>query len=387
MNKGRTIFSQIMDFFPHAVFQECVARYSGDRRMRSFSCHDQFCVLAFAQITYRESLRDIEACLRAMSSKLYHMGIRGGVSRSTLADAIERRDWRIYQDFALVLIERARLLYADEPAGVELSETIYALDSTTIDLCMSMFPWAQFRRKKSAVKLHTLLDIRGAIPAFIHISTGKMHDVKMLDMLSFEARAFYVFDKAYVDYERLYRIEREKAFFVTRERDDAVFRRQTSFPVDRTTGLRCDQRVRTKGFYQRKDYPVTLRRVGFRDPETRNRYVFLTNNFELPALTICELYKLRWQVELFFKWIKQHLRIKRFYGTSENAVKTQIWTAVATYVLIAIARKELRLDHSLHTLLQVFSLTIFEKIPIFQVFLDHNYTLPNDDEYKQLILF
>jgi transposase len=387
MNSGRTIFSQIMDVFPHAEFQKCVARYNGDRRTRSFSCHDQFMVMAFAQLTFRESLRDVEVCLRAMGGKLYHMGIRGKVSRSTLADANERRDWKLFRDFAMVLIKRARALYAGEPLAVELDSTVYAFDSTTIDLCLSMFPWAHFRKTKSAVKLHTLLDLRGSIPAFLQVSEGNMHDTRALDDLIPEAGAFYLLDRGYLDYERLYRLHCARAFFVTRARNSQRFRRQTSWAVDKTTGLRCDQRVTPRNYYPTHFYPEHLRRIGFVDAQKGTRYVFLTNNFTLPALTIADLYRCRWQVEIFFKWIKQHLRIKAFYGTSINAVKTQIWIAMATYLLIAILKKQLHLKAELHTLLQVFSLTLFEKIGIFEA-LSHDFcTLPEDNDRRQLTLF
>jgi transposase len=387
MNRGRTIFSQIMDVFPHAEFQKCVARYKGDRRTRSFSCHDQFMVMAFAQLTFRESLRDIEVCLQAMSGKLYHMGIRGNVSRTTLADANERRDWRLFRDFALVLAQRARALYANEPLAVALDNTIYAFDSTTIDLCLSMFPWARFRRAKGAVKLHTLLDLRGSIPAFLLVSEGRMNDVRALDAITPEVGAFYLMDRGYVDYERLYHLHSARAFFVTRAKATHRFRRQSSSPVDKTQGLRCDQRVTPRNHYPALYYPEHLRRISFVDTDKATRYIFLTNNFKLPALTIAELYRCRWQVETFFKWIKQHLRIKAFYGTSINAVKTQIWTAMATYLLIAILKKQLHLESELHTLLQVFSLTLFEKIPVFEA-VSHDFcTLPEDDDRRQLTLF
>lgn len=387
MNRGRTIFSQIMDVFPHAEFQKCVARYNGDRRTRSFSCHDQFMVMAFAQLTFRESLRDVEVCLRAMGGKLYHMGIRGKVSRSTLADANERRDWKLFRDFAMVLIKRARALYAGEPLAVALDSTVYAFDSTTIDLCLSMFPWAHFRTTKSAVKLHTLLDLRGSIPAFLLVSEGNMHDTRALDDLIPEAGAFYLLDRGYLDYERLYRLNCARAFFVTRAKKAQRFRRQASSTVDKATGLRCDQRVTPRNYYPAKFYPEHLRRISFVDTQKGTGYVFLTNNFALPALTIADLYRCRWQVETFFKWIKQHLRIKAFYGTSINAVKTQIWIAMATYLLIAILKKELRLEPELHTLLQVFSLTLFEKIGVFEA-LSHDFcTFPEDDDRRQLTLF
>jgi len=387
MNQGRTIFTQVMQVFPHAEFQRCVARYNGDRRTKTFSCHDQFLVMAFAQLTFRESLRDIEVCLRAIDSRLYHMGVRGKVSRSTLADANERRDWRIYHDFAMVLIARARALYANEPLVCELVNTIYALDSTTIDLCLSMFPWAEFRRAKGAIKLHTLLDLRGAIPAFVLISQGKTHDVHALDAITFEAGAYYIMDRAYVDFKRLYTLNKSLSYFVTRAKSNFNYRRVLSSPVDKSTGLRSDQRVRLRGYYQAKDYPEALRRITFVDAKTRKIYTFLTNNFQLPALTIANLYHERWQVEIFFKWIKQHLRIKAFYGTSPNAVKTQIWIALSTYLLIVILRKQLRLDHNLHTILQFLSLTLFEKTLISEAISHKTYTLTEGDADRQLTLF
>lgn len=364
MNIGKTLFAQIMDFLPWKTFHRIVARYRGDHRVRRLSCAEQYRCMAFAQLTYRESLRDIEACLSAQAAKLYHMGFRQPVSRSTLADANEARDWRIYADFAQALIAQARKLYREDGFGVELSNTIYALDATTIDLCLSVFPWAPFRSTKAAVKLHTLLDLRGAIPAFIHISDGKLHDVNVLDILPVEAGAFYVMDRGYVDFERLYAMHQAGAFFVTRAKAGMDARRVYSAATDRSSGVICDQRVMLNGFYSAKNYPEHLRRIRFKDPGSGKTLVFLTNNTSLPALTIAALYKSRWQVELFFKWIKQHLRIKRFLGTSENAVKTQIWCAVATYVLIAIVKKELHLDASLYTCLQVLSVSVFEKTEI-----------------------
>jgi len=374
MNTGRTVFSQVMDFFPLAAFHRCVRRYQGEYKVQRFSCLDQLLCMAFAQLTYRESLRDIESCLRARRPKLYHMGIRSRVSRSTLADANEHRDWRIYADFAQVLITLAKDLYADEDFGVELDATVYALDSTTIDLCLALFPWARFRRTKGAIKLHTLLNLRGSIPEFIHISDGKLHDVNVLDLLIAEPGAFYVMDRGYVDFARLYTIHQALAFFVTRAKRRFLFKRRYSRAVDKTTGLRCDQTIALTGVDTAGDYPEVMRRIVYFDVETDKRFVFVTNNFLLPALTIALLYKARWRVELFFKWIKQHLRIKAFYGTSENAVKTQVWIAVAVYVLIAIVRKRLYLDQSLYTILQILSVTIFEKTPLFQVFADHSYT-------------
>lgn len=387
MNQGRTIFSQVMQVFPHAEFQRCVERYDGDRRTKTFSCHDQFLVMAFAQLTFRESLRDIEVCLRAMGNKLYHMGVRGKVSRSTLADANERRDWRIFHDFAMVLVARARALYANEPLVWDLVNTIYVLDSTTIDLCLSMFPWAAFRRAKGAIKLHTLLDLRGAIPAFILISQGKTHDVHALDAIAFEAGAYYIMDRAYVDFERLYTLNKSLSYFVTRAKSNFNYRRVSSSPVDKSTGLRSDQRVRLRGYYQAKEYPEILRRITFVDAKTRKKYTFLTNNTQLPALTIAKLYRERWQVEIFFKWIKQHLRIKAFYGTSPNAVKTQIWIALSTYLLIVILRKQLRLDHNLHTILQFLSLTLFEKTLISEAISRETYTFTEEGAGGQLTLF
>jgi len=368
MYLGKTLFAQVMDFLPWKTFHRIVDRYGGDHRTRSLSCAEQFRVMAFAQLTYRESLRDIEVCLAAQAGKLYHMGIGAAVARSTLADANESRDWRIYFELAQRLIVKARALYVDEEFGVELANTVYALDATTIDLCLSMFPWAPFRSTKAALKLHTLLDLRGAIPTFIHISDGKMHDVNVLDLLVIEAGAFYVMDRGYLDFKRLYELDQARAFFVTRARRNLDARRLYSAPVNRDTGLVCDQTIALNGFYAAKHYPSHLRRIRYRDPESGKTLVFLTNQFALPALTICGLYRCRWQVELFFKWIKQHLRIKRFYGTSENAVRSQIWIAISVYVLVAIIKKQLRLDVTLHTLLQILSLTLFEKLPMQQVF-------------------
>ena len=370
MHTGKTLFAQVMDFLPWKTFHRIVTRYRGDHRARTLSCAEQFRCMAFAQLTYRESLRDIEVCLSAQAAKLYHMGLRKPVSRSTLADANERRDWRIYADFAQRLITQARKLYAADSFGVDLSNTVYALDATTIDLCLSMFPWAPFRSTKAAIKLHTLLDLRGAIPSFIHISDGKLHDVNVLDLLVPEAEAFYVMDRAYLDFERLHALAQMGAFFVTRTKSNMDARRLYSATTERSTGLICDQTIALNGFYSSQHYPQHLRRIRFKDPETAKTLVFLTNHFKLPALTICALYKSRWQVELFFKWIKQHLRIKRFFGTSENAVKSQIWIAVSVYVLIAIIKKRLNLDVSLHTLLQILSVTVFEKIELTQAVAD-----------------
>src|SRR5271156_2312579 len=369
MHQGQLVFAQLMRHLPLTTFRRCVERFSGDHKVKSFSCLDQYLCMAFAQLTYRESLRDIESSLRAQSAKLYHLGIRGNVSRNTLANANATRDWRIYASFAERLIGIARGLYAEEPFGVDLAETVYALDATTIDLCLSVFPWAPFRSAKAAVKLHTLLDLRGNIPSFIHISNGKMHDVNVLDMLAPEAGAIYVMDRGYVDFARLYELHQAGAFFVTRAKSNLKTHRVYSAATDRTTGVIADQTIVLDGHYTGQDYPVHLRRVRFKDPQTGKTLVFLTNQTTLPALTICGLYKSRWQVELFFKWIKQHLRIKRFYGTSENAVKTQIWIAVSVYVLVAIVKKQLSLDASLYTLLQIFSLTLFEKMPIQQALL------------------
>src|SRR5271170_5381404 len=368
MYLGKTLFAQVMDFLPWKTFHRIVDRYGGDHRTRSLSCAEQFRVMAFAQLTYRESLRDIEACLAAQPAKLWHMGFGGPVRRATLADANEVRDWRIYAEFAQRLITRARKLYVHEDFGVELANTVYALDATTIDLCLSMFPWAPFRSTKAAVKLHTLLDLRGSIPTFIHISDGKMHDVNVLDLLLIEAGAFYIMDRGYLDFERLYALDQAGGFFITRAKRNLDARRVYSAPVDRDAGLICDQTIALNGFYAAKHYPAHLRRIRYRDPETGKNLVFLTNQFALPALTICALYRCRWQVELFFKWIKQHLRIKRFYGTSENAVRTQIWIAISVYLLVAIIKKQLQLDVSLHALLQILSLTLFGKLPMQQAF-------------------
>jgi hypothetical protein len=361
MYVGKTLFAQVMEFVPWTSFARIVQRYSGNAGVRTLSCAEQFRAMAFAQLTWRESLRDIEASLSANANKLYAMGFRSAVKRSTLADANESRDWRIWSDLAAVLIRRARKLYANESLGVELDNTVYALDSSTIDLCLSVFDWAPFRSTKAAVKLHTLLDLRGSIPAFIHVSEGKLHDVNVLDILPVEAGAFYVMDRAYVDFERLYVMHQAGAFFVTRAKAPMDARRVYSYAADRTSGVICDQRVMLNGFYSAKNYPEHLRRIRFKDPKSGKTLVFLTNNTSLPALTIAALYKSRWQVELFFKWIKQHLRIKRFLGTSENAVKTQIWCAVCTYVLIAIVKNELQLDASLYTCLQILSVSVFEK--------------------------
>ncbi len=366
MYLGKTLFSQLMDFLPWKTFLRIVERYGGDQRVRTLSCAEQYRAMAFAQLTYRESLRDIETCLSVHASKLYHMGFHQPVRRSTLADANERRDWRIHAELAQRLIAQARNLYVNEDLGLDLTNTVYALDSTTISLCLSVFPWAHFRTTKAAVKMHTLLDLRGNIPSFIHISDGKLHDVHALDMLIPEAGAIYVVDRAYVDFSRLHGLHQAGAFFVTRAKSNMDSHRIYSAPTDRSTGIICDQTISLDGFDTRQGYPELLRRIRFKDPETGKTLVFITNNFALPAATICALYKSRWQVELFFKWIKQHLRIKQFYGTSENAVKTQIWIAVSVYVLVAIIKKRLDLDASLYTLLQILSVTLFEKIPMHQ---------------------
>ena len=368
MNSGQSIFSQLMDFVPSYEFHKCVRRYHGHYKIKRFSCWDQFLTMAFAQLTYRESLRDIQACLRAAGSKLYHLGIRSQVSRNTLANANQVRDWRIYADFAQVLIGQARRLYANEEFGVELEQAAYALDSTTIDLCLSLFPWAKFRRHKAAVKLHTLLDLRGSIPSWVIITDGKVHDVNLLDQLVFEAGAFYIFDRGYLDFARLYRIHQSSAFFVTRAKSNSEFCRLRSQPVDKSTGVLSDQIIRLKVFYSRQGYPEKLRRVHYLDADSNRRLVLLTNNFTLSARDIADLYRCRWQVELFFKWIKQHLRIKAFYGTTDNAVKTQVWIAISVYVLVAIVKKQLNLDQSLYSILQVLSVTLFEKTRILRAF-------------------
>jgi len=367
MNQGPLVFAQLTQHLPLTTFRRCVARYQGERKVKAFSCLDQFFCMAFAQLTFRESLRDIEACLRAQRSKLYHLGIRAVVSRNTLANANTVRDWRIYADFAQSLMGIARKLYAEEPFGVDLRESVYALDTTTIDLCLSVFPWAPFRSTKAAVKLHTLLDLRGNIPSFIHISDGKMHEVNILDQLRPEPGAFCVMDRGFLDFKRLSQFHVAGSFFVTRGKSNLQVHRRYSSPVDRTTGLICDQTVLLAGFYTCQHFEAPLRRIRFKDPKTHKTFIFLTNNFSLPALTITQLYRCRWQVELFFKWIKQHLRIKAFFGTSENAVKTQIWIAVSVYVLVAIVKKRLNIQASLYEMLQILSLTMFEKIPIDQL--------------------
>jgi hypothetical protein len=387
MNTGRTIFSQIMDFVPMHEFRKCLTRYHGNYNVKSFSCLDQFLCMAFAQLIYRESLRDIEACLHSMQSKLYHMGIRSKVSRNTLAYANEKRDWRIYADFAQILIHIARDLYIDEDFGIELDNTVYALDSTTVDLCLSLFPWARFRKTKGAIKLHTLLDLKSNIPTFIEITHGKVHDVTILDELIPEPGSFYIMDRAYVDFLRLHILTQCLAFFVIRAKTNLQFRRVYSHPIDKSTGLKCDQTIALTGINSAQDYPDQLRRIRYFDQDNDLNLTFLTNNFTLPAFTITQLYKYRWKIELFFKWIKQHLRIKSFYGTSLNAVKTQIWIAISVYVLVAIIKKRLNLQHSLYTILQIFSVTVFEKMPITQALTDSDITIPLDDLYKQLLLF
>jgi len=387
MYSGEVVFAQLMEFLPRHEFNHCVRRYRGEYRVRGFSCRDQFLCMAFAQLTYRESLRDIETCLRAMRPKLYHAGFRGRIARSTLANANKRRDWRIYADFAQVLIRMARKLYAKDEFGASLKQTAYAFDSTTIDLCLSLFPWARFRRRKGAVKLHTLIDLRGNIPCFIRISHGKVHDVNALDDLVLEPGAFYIMDRGYVDFARLYAFTQAMAFFVIRGKRNLDFRRLAYRSVDKSTGLRSDQKIVLNGVKSAKDYPVALRRITYVDAETNRRFTFLTNNMTLPALTIARLYKCRWQVELFFKWIKQHLRIKAFYGTSQNAVKTQVWIAIAVYVLVAIVKKELKLEQSLYEILQILSVALFEKTPIFQALASRNFTNEGVPSCNQLSLF
>jgi hypothetical protein len=387
MNQGRLVFAQVMQHLPLSTFRRCVMRYRGEHKVKTFSCLDQFLSMAFAQLTFRESLRDIEACLRAQHTKLYHLGIRSKVARNTLANANAVRDWRIYADFAQSLIGIARPLYVDEPFGVDLKDAVYALDTTTIDLCLSVFPWAPFQSTKAAVKLHTLLDLRGNIPTFIHISDGKMHEVNILDQLVPELGAFYIMDRGFLDFARLYRFHQAGSFFVTRAKSNTKVQRRYSHHVDRSTGLICDQTIFLTGVYSPQDYEAPLRRIRFKDPETAKTLIFLTNNFALPALTIAELYRCRWQVELFFKWIKQHLRIKAFFGTSENAVKSQIWIAVSVYVLVAIVKKRLNLRASLYEILQILSLTLFERIPLDQLLaqtLSDDIVITSD---KQLFLF
>ena len=386
MLAGSTIFTQIMELLPWRRFHTCVTRYQGDYKVKTFKCAEHFRVMAFAQLTYRESLRDIETCLRVMSTRLYHMGIRSTVSRNNLSHANEKRDWRIYADFAQILIDKAKMLYADDQLGVDLDSAVYALDATTIDLCMNLFPWARFRKTKSAIKLHTLLNLRGSIPEFIHISEGKLHDVNILDLLIPASGAFYIMDRGYLDFKRLYHLHRERAFFISRAKKNFKCTRRYSHEVNKDTGVQCDQTVMLTTHYPSKNYPEPLRRIRFYDKEKHKRLVFLTNNFELPATTIAELYKSRWHIEIFFKWIKQHLRIKSFFGTSENAVKVQIWTAVSTYLLVAIMKKELRIEQSLYTILQVLSLSLFEKMPILEAFSKKYMPLQIKQSWKQLSL-
>jgi Domain of unknown function (DUF4372)/Transposase DDE domain len=387
MNSGRTVFAQLLDHLPSYEFQKCVTRYRGDYQQKTFSCWDQYLAMAFAQLTYRDSLRDIEACLRSMQGKLYHMGFRGKVSRSTLADANESRNWRIYADFAQVLIGIARPLYAHDPMGVDLEHSLYALDSTTIDLCLSLFPWARFRQHKAAVKMHTLLDLHGNIPTFIRITNGKVHDVNILDEIVPETGAFYVMDRGYIDFDRLYFFTLCSAFFVVRTKENVLLQRRYSHPVDRSTGVRSDHTVILTAIESVKVYPDALRRVSYLDADTNQRLKFLTNNFVLPALTIAQTYKCRWQVELFFRWVKQHLRIKSFFGTSDNAVKTQIWIAISIYVLVAIVRKRLGLRASLYQILQILSVTLFEKVPVLQALEASSFHDDLLEDPNQLILF
>lgn len=387
MYSGKLVFSQVMEHLPLHTFHQCVSRYDGNHKIKDFTCLDQYLCMAFAQLTYRESLRDIEACLRAQKNKLYHMGIRSNISRNTLANANKVRDWRIYADLAYSLIQTARRLYLNEDFGLELDQTVYALDATTIDLCLSVFPWAQFRQSKGAIKLHTLLDLRGNIPTFIHISDGKLHEVNTLDIIPIEPGAFYIMDRGYLDFARLYTLSQAAAFFLIRGKSNLKCRRVYSHPVDRSTGIVCDQTVMLTGFYTARDYPDKLRRIKYYDAETEKTLVFLTNNFTLPAMSIAKLYRCRWQVELFFKWIKQNLRIKSFYGTSENAVKTQIWIAISVYVMVAIMKKRLKLEASLYTILQILSVTSFERTPLLQVLTDSNYKTDAYESDNQLFLF
>ena len=367
MHIGKTVFSQLMEFLPQYEFQKCVERYQGSYKIQSFSCWNQFLCMAFAQLTYRESLRDIQACLRGNQRRLYHMGFRGNVSRNTLAHANQIRDWRIYADFAQILIAQARVLYAHEDFGVELEQTVYAFDATTIDLCLSLFPWAHFRQRKGAIKLHTLMDLRGSIPTLIFITHGKIHELKLLDELPIEPGAIYLFDRGYLDFARLYKIHQAGAFFIIRAKRNFRFRRLYSQKAAKARGVQADQIIELHGFYARKDYPERLRRIRYYDAEKKKRFIFLTNHFSLSAFTITELFRCRWKIELFFKWIKQHLRIKAFYGTTENAVKTQIWISIAVYVLVAIIKKKLNLKASLYTMLQILSVSLFEKTPLFQL--------------------
>jgi len=387
MHVGRIVFSQLMDILPKHEFDKCVRRYRGNHRVKAFSCFDQYLCMAFAQITYRQSLRDIETCLRAMQSKLYHCGIRGRVSRNTLAKANENRDWRIYADFAQILIDIARKLYAEEDFGVELQQAAYALDSTTIDLCLSLFPWAKFRRHKAAVKVHTLMDLRGSIPSFIRLTDGTVHDVNILDELVLEPGSFYIMDRGYIDFARLYTFTQNLSFFITRAKSNFAYRRLYYQQVDKGTGLRSDQTIALNGYYASKDYPSPLRRISYFDAETDKRLVFLTNNFTLPALTIAQLYKCRWRIELFFKWVKQYLRIKTFFGNTENAVKTQIWIAISIYVLVAIVKKQLKIELSLGEILQILSITLFEQVPISEILMKTVSQNEKLEFHNQLLLF
>lgn len=387
MNTGQTVFSQLIDFLPKKQFDKCVRRYRGNHRIKNFSCFDQYLCMVFAQITYRQSLRDIETCLRAMQQKLYHCGIRGNVSRTTMAKANENRDWRIYADFAHILIDKARTLYADEDFGIQLDREVYALDSSTIDLCLSLFPWAKFRKHKAAVKIHTLMDLKGSIPTFIRITDGKVHDVNILDELVLEPGAIYVMDRGYLDFARLFIFTQNLSTFITRAKVNFDYRRFSYRQVDKKTGLRCDQTIRLNGYYASQDYPAVLRRIGYFDVETNKKFIFLTNNFLLDALTIAQLYKCRWRIEIFFKWIKQYLRIKSFFGTSINAVKTQIWIAISVYVLAAIVKKELKIELSLGEILQILSIVLFEKVHITQVLTKTMLQNENVQFHNQLLLF
>jgi len=387
MHEGRILFSQLFDFIPRRKFNECVKRHRGDHRIRSFSCREQFIAMSFAQLTDRESLRDIEISLQTVKKKLYHIGIRSPVSRSTLAHANKTRDYRIYEDLAHFLISRARKLYVNEDFGIELEQSAYAIDATTIDLCLSLFPWARFRKRKGGIKLHTLMELKGNIPCVIWISEAKTHDVAFLDDIDYEPGSFYIMDKAYIDYQRLFELNMSKAFFVTRAKTNMSYTRRAYRKVDKTTGLRSDQTIALKGFYASKDYPEILRRITFKDPETGKRFTFLTNNFKLDALTIALLYKCRWQIELFFKWIKQHLRIKSFFGNTHNAVKTQIWIAISVYVLVAIIKKELKIERSLYEMLQILSISLFEQLTIEEAFMNIDLQTQNPSVCKQLSLF
>jgi len=384
---GHTVFSQLINFLPKKQFDKCVRRYRGNYRIKTFSCFDQYLCMVFAQITYRQSLRDIETCLRTMKQKLYHCGIRGNVCRTTLAEANENRDWRIYADFAQILINRARTLYANEDFGLQLDREVYALDSTTIDLCLSLFPWAKFRKNKAAVKMHTLMDLKGSIPTFIRITDGKVHDVNILDDIVLESGAIYVMDRGYLDFARLFTFTQNLSTFITRAKINFDYRRLYYRKVDKTTGLRCDQTIKLNGYYASQDYPAVLRRIGYHDTETNKKFIFLTNNFSLDALTIAQLYKCRWRIEIFFKWIKQYLRIKTFFGTSINAVKTQIWIAISVYVLAAIVKKELKIELSLGEILQILSITLFEKVLITQVLTKNVLQNQNIQFHNQLLLF